>query len=90
MLQKVTLERPICNAPLRDILEFLSDKYELNIFLDVSAFEKVGKRTVLDTPCHSPEANSKLIECLNYFAAQVEGKVVVRDGIVLIVPQTKP
>jgi hypothetical protein len=90
MLKKVTLERPICNAPLRDILEFLSDKYELNVFLDTSAFAKAGRRAVLDAPCSSPEANSKLIECLNYFAVQVEGKVLARDEIILILPQTKP
>jgi hypothetical protein len=88
MLKKTLIEKPISSAPLRDILEFLSDRYEMTILVDTSAFDKI-RRGVLDTPCSSPAADTKLIEFLNYFAAQVEGKVLVRDEIILILPQTK-
>jgi hypothetical protein len=89
LLRKTALERPISNAPLRDILSFLSDKYEVNIFVHTSAFfDESGFKYVLDVPCSSPAADTKLIECLNYFAAQVKGKVLVRDEVILILPQS--
>src|SRR5207237_1229105 len=87
--QNKAIDKPIDNAPLRDILEFLCDKYELKIFVDSSAFERVGQKHVLDAACSSPKSDERLIECIAFFAREVKGQVVVRDGIILILPQTK-
>jgi hypothetical protein len=89
LLKRAAIERPILNAPLRDIVDFLSDRYEVYIFIDAWAFEKAGRKEVLDTPCSSPASDTKLSECVAYFAAQVHGKVLFRDEVILILPESK-
>jgi RNA polymerase sigma factor (sigma-70 family) len=38
----MNLDRPIENAPLKDVLEFLSDKYGITIRIDLPAFARFG------------------------------------------------
>jgi hypothetical protein len=80
------IDRPIVNAHLKDILEFLSDKYDLNILLDEWAFNGAGVKDVGDTLCSLPADTFPIKEWLDKLAKKVDGHVIVGKEVILIVP----
>ena len=38
----VSIDKPVENSPLKDVLDFLSDKYDLTFIIDTQAFEQAG------------------------------------------------
>src|SRR5207244_10702847 len=54
--QTVNIDKPIENMPLKDVLDFLSDKYDVTFIVDVQAFERdTGDRTVEDKQVRLPK-----------------------------------
>jgi hypothetical protein len=83
------LARPIEKAPLKDILEFFGDKYELTIVLDNWAFTKAGINDVDDIPCGLAADILPLRKCLDNLAKKVNGIAIVGESVILIVPAPK-
>jgi hypothetical protein len=90
----VTLEKGIDpNTPLRDALEFLSDRYQLSIIVDASAFKASGLDDVESAPIKLQRmTNVRLDTILQLVAAQVGGSfLITADGIKVTTPQrTRP
>ena len=79
------------NTPLKDALEFFSDRYDLTILIDQAAFQKKKVEKVLDHPVWLPKLRGVRLELLLHLtASQFDGTVEVRMGAVWIVPQAKP
>jgi hypothetical protein len=93
--QKVTLDKGIdANTPLCDALEFLSDRYDLTIFIDELAFDGVGIRQVRELPVQleRQKGSSPLEKVLRRLLDQVTNETytasfVYRDGYMAIVPE---
>jgi hypothetical protein len=83
-------EADIEDAPLGDIVEYFSDKWDLTIVVADWSFPK-GTRTtsVLDTKCKLAAGAHPLGKWLELLARQVGGKVVATESVILIVPQPK-
>ncbi|HEY1379807.1 MAG TPA: RNA polymerase sigma factor [Gemmataceae bacterium] len=83
LLQRpITLDRSIDNAPLRDVLEFLSDKYNVTFLVNTQAFEQAGisgGRNVEDSLVRVPKMPSvSLGAVLRFLLAQVDGTYLIR------------
>jgi hypothetical protein len=90
LLKPVTLEKPIEGAPLKDILEFLSDKYGLDIVVDDWAFRKQGAKSAGDSQCALPVGTMPMGKWLDHLAKLVDGALMLSgDGLVVIVPANK-
>ena len=74
---------------LKDICEYLSDKSGPTIFIDAWAFERGGKKNVENTQCDLPAGGASLYEWLNILAKIIDGKVILGEGLILIVPAEK-
>lgn len=84
----VNIEKPIDDAPLKDILEFLSDKYQVSFVVDATGFDReIGNKNVEDTQVRLPRmTNVDLNTILRHLLAQVGGAVLVRENHLEIVP----
>lgn len=90
LLKPVALEKSIEGAPLKDILEFLSDKYGLDIVVDDWAFRKQGAKSVGDSQCALPVGTMPMGKWLDHLAKLVDGALILSgDGLVVIVPANK-
>ena len=89
--RKINLEIGIdANTPLKDALEFLAAKYELNVVVDTKAFEKAGIQLVEEQPVKlAPMKDVTLGRVLTLLTAQVQGMYLVEKEKVLIVPRRK-
>jgi hypothetical protein len=85
----VKLERAIDNAPLCDILEFLSDKYEVRIKLDDRAFSRAGVPNVGKSLCKLKAQTARGQDILDQLTDQIDGFFIVRGDTILIRPSTK-
>jgi RNA polymerase sigma factor (sigma-70 family) len=107
LLQKPShLDQPVNNVPLKDLLESLSDRFEVPIRIDSTAFARMkvpGAMAMYDQPVSLPIVRGmSLGDALHEALAQVSpagpeaagsGRVVtyrVRDGQILIVPAYIP
>jgi hypothetical protein len=91
----VTLDMGIDkNTPVKDALEFLSDRYDLTIMINESAFKADGiSDNAAATPVGLPRmSNVTLNTILQLLAEQVKGSFLITpDGIVFTTPQrTRP
>jgi hypothetical protein len=86
--RRVTIDKPIENAPLRDVLEFLSDKYGLTFIVDTQAFEQAGVgggRNVEDSQVRLPKMPGvNLAAILRFLTAQVDGTYLIRRDFIEI------
>jgi hypothetical protein len=75
-----TIEKQIVDAPLKDVLEFLREKYNVKFVVDRPAFERVGKKNVdeerVQLDCVS---NIRLDNVLRHVMTQVGGAAMVRE-----------
>src|SRR5262249_8011074 len=72
----VTLEKGIeKNTPLRDALEFLSDRFDLTIIIDSRAFDGIGVQNVEETQVQLPRlAGVSLGTVLRLLLSQIKGE----------------
>jgi hypothetical protein len=81
----VNLDKGI-DAPLKDALEFLSDRYNVSLFVDTQAFEALGCQKVEEQPVTLPKmVGVKLSLVLRDLLRQMKmddahGVYVIRDG----------
>jgi hypothetical protein len=80
MSRPINLERGIdAQTPLKDALEFLSDRYELTILVDSQAFKAEGTDAVEDQPVKLPKMiGVSLGTVLRLLTAQVNGTFLIR------------
>src|SRR5205823_6035346 len=79
------IEKAIDNAPLRDVIEFLSDKYEMTILVDTQAFDQQGQKTVEDSPVKLPKMPGvTLSTVLRLLLSQVNGTYLIRRDYIEI------
>ena len=86
--QPISIDKPIEGSPLKDVLEFLSDKYNLTFIVDTQAFEQAGVgggRNVEDTQVRLPKMPGvTLSTVLRFLFAQVNGTYLVRRDYIEI------
>jgi tetratricopeptide (TPR) repeat protein len=84
--QRISLEKGIdANTPLKDALEFLSDRYEVTILVDTAAFSQAGQDSVEDKPVRLPKMTQvSLGTVLRLLAGQVDGTYLVRRDYIEI------
>jgi hypothetical protein len=81
------IDRPVEQAPLKDILEFMEDKFGLSIGIDQFAFRKAGINDVRDRTINLPRMTGVSVAfVLEAAAQQVDGTVQVDDGRITIKP----
>ncbi|HEX4590681.1 MAG TPA: sigma-70 family RNA polymerase sigma factor, partial [Gemmataceae bacterium] len=88
-LQKeVDAKRALQGSPLKDVLEFLADKYHLTFIVDTQAFQAAGAgggRNVEDSPVNLPKMPGvSLGTVLRHLVAQVHGAYLIRKDHVEI------
>src|SRR5262245_22284945 len=83
----VTLDKGIDpNTPLKDALEFLSDRYDVTIIVDSNAFAQIGVQKVEEQPVQLPKMSGiPLSTVLRLLLGQVKGDMYagtyqIRDG----------
>jgi RNA polymerase sigma factor (sigma-70 family) len=82
--QPVPIDKPIENAPLKDVLEFLSDNYAVTFIVDTQAFDQdQGNKTVEDSMVRLPKMPGVTMSTvLRFLLAQVGGTYLIhRDYI---------
>lgn len=88
----VEIERPIESATVRDILQFLADRYEVVLLCDDWLFEH--ERGVKEASGRqlrfSVIKGVPLRTVLTGIADQIHGTIEVRPGFVALVPEPKP
>ncbi len=84
--QPITIEKPLENVPLRDVLEFLSDKYELTFIVDTQAFNAdKGVPNVEDSQVRLPRMPGvSLATILRFLLSQVQGTYLIRRDYIEI------
>jgi RNA polymerase sigma factor (sigma-70 family) len=86
--QPISLDRETPAAPLKDILDFLSDKYNTTFVVDVQAFEHAGVgggRNVQDTQVSLQKMpDATLSAALRFLLAQVGGTYLIRGQYIEI------
>jgi Mg-chelatase subunit ChlD/tetratricopeptide (TPR) repeat protein len=80
LARPVTLDKGIeANTPLREALEFISDRYDVTVLVDTQAFKAEGNDTVEETPVKLPKMNGvSLATVLRLLTAQANGTYLVR------------
>lgn len=75
----VDIERPI-DASMRDVLEFLEDRFDLTILVDECAFSRNrNKKNVSDSRIKMPVSSISLSHALGQLSQQVDGTFEIRD-----------
>jgi hypothetical protein len=84
----VSLDKAVEGSPLKDVLEFLSEKYNLTFIVDTQAFEQAGVgggRNVQETPVNLPRMPGvTLSTVMRFLLAQVNGTYLIRRDYVEI------
>lgn len=89
LARPINLEKGIDpNTPLKDALEFLADRHDLNIIIDGTAFQSIGVQKAEEQPVSLPRMrNVPISTVLRMLVGQVRGDMYVgtyqiRDGYV--------
>jgi hypothetical protein len=89
----INIEKPIDGSPLKDVLEFLADKYGLSFIVDTQAFEQSGVgggRAVEDTQVRLPKVSHvTLSTVLRFLLGQLNGAYIVRRDYIEITTHEK-
>jgi RNA polymerase sigma factor (sigma-70 family) len=84
----ISLDKEVPPSPLRDVLDFLSDKYNLTFIVDVQAFDQAGAgggKSVQDTQVSLPKMPGvTLATALRFLVAQLNGSYLVRSDYIEI------
>ena len=84
----VTLEKAVEGSPLRDVLDFLAEKYDLTFIVDTQAFDQAGVgggRNVQDTQVNLPKMPGVTLgTVLRFLLAQVQGTYIIRRDYIEI------
>jgi hypothetical protein len=84
----VSLDKAVEGSPLKDVLEYLSERYGLTFIVDTQAFEQAGVgggRNVQETPVNLPRMPGvTLATVLRFLLAQVNGTYLIRRDYVEI------
>jgi RNA polymerase sigma factor (sigma-70 family) len=85
---RITLDRGIDpNTQLKDVMEFLADRYDLTIAIDSERFKAAGQDNVEEQPVRLPEQfHVRLRTVLRKIARQVNGVCLLSAGKVVLVP----
>lgn len=87
----VPFERPIVPLPLRELLDIVGEMHNLEIYLDEVGFHRVKKvKSVGDMPVAQLPLVSTVEKLLTSVMNPFGGKVIVREEMILIVPDAKP
>jgi hypothetical protein len=89
LVQPVSLKKSINrNTPLKELLEFLSDRYDLTILIDTKAFKDLDKDSEIeDAPVYLPKLSKvPLRTVLKVLLKQVNGTYAIKKGYVEVVP----
>jgi hypothetical protein len=88
----INLGRSIESAPLKDVFEYLNDKFELPIRIDEAAFKKDGATGIPDKEIRLPKVEDVPLHfVLEVAAHQVGGTVRVdKDGVTIIPGKRDP
>ncbi len=90
LAEPVTLKGLDGNTPLRDMLEFLAERYGLTIRVDKEAFRKHGLAEVDQAPIRLPEQKEvPLGKVLQRVLDQAKGTYRVKGKEVLVIPVPK-
>jgi hypothetical protein len=83
-----SIDKAIDTAPLKDILDFISDKYQVTFIINARTFDRYrGMRNVEDQSIRLPRmAGVTLQTVLHYLLGQVEGTALVRDDHIEVAP----
>ncbi len=81
-------DQAVENAPLRDVLELLSDKYGVTFIVNTQAFEQAGVgggRSVEDSPVRLPKMPGvSLSVVLRFLLSQLDGTYLIRRDYIEI------
>lgn len=78
------------NTPLRDALEYLADRYDMQIIIDRKAFERAKIEAIEEqTTSHPPATDLMLGQALENILKPVKAAYVLRESVVLVVPLKK-
>ena len=84
----ISLDKEVPASPLKDVLDFLSDKYNLTFIVDVQAFEQGGVgggRNVQDTQVSLPKMPGVTLgTAMRFLLAQINGTYIIRRDYVEI------
>jgi WD40 repeat protein/tetratricopeptide (TPR) repeat protein len=88
----VSLEKGIDpTTPLKDTVEFLSDRYDLTILVDTTGFRKVGIERVLAKAVWLPRLmGASLDAVLRVLLAQVGGTYLIHGDCLVVIAQEGP
>jgi hypothetical protein len=88
----VSLEKGFTDGtPLKEVLEFLSDRYDMDIHIDESAFKKIGKGRPGEVRVGMPPLVGVRLEAvLHVLLDQANAGLEIHDGAVWLVPLAKP
>jgi len=92
MQKLVTLNKGIDkNTPLQDVVEFLSDRFDLAIIVDSAEFRLLAVAdNVEDAPISLPPQKDVPVEkVIEQVAGQLNGDYVIKGGAVVPVPEKK-
>ncbi|MFO0807706.1 MAG: VWA domain-containing protein [Gemmataceae bacterium] len=88
--QPVSIDKPIENLPLREALDFFSEKYDLTFIVDEQAFEEEGNKTILEQMVRLPKMPGVSLQtALRFLLAQVKGNYIIRKDYVEITTFSK-
>src|SRR5262249_39630067 len=87
----ISLEKAIDkNTPLKDALEFLTDRYDVTILIDIPAFKQDGVDNVEELPVGLPKmSNVSLGTILRLLSGQINGTYLVRRDYIEITTGTR-
>ena len=84
----ITLEKEVPPSPLKDVLDFFSDKFGLTFIVDVQAFEQAGAgggRNVQDTQVNLPKMPGVTLgTAMRFLLAQINGTYIIRRDYIEI------
>jgi hypothetical protein len=82
----ISLDRGIdANTPLKDALEFLTDRYDITILVDTNAFKAEGQEAVEDQPVRLPKmVGVSLGTVLRLLTGQINGTYLIRRDYIEI------
>lgn len=91
LLQPITMPAIEAGTPLRETLQFLSEKFDLSIVLDVDAFRENGLADVGDETIPLPKMQGVRLHTVLLLAlARLQGDYYVQpDGVIYVLPRDR-
>jgi RNA polymerase sigma factor (sigma-70 family) len=76
-----SIEQPIEGQSLKDVLDFLSERYQVTFIIDNQAFDRAGKQNVADTQIRLQKMPGVTLDTiLRHVLGQVGGAILVRSN----------